>query len=91
MKTTGKGSGNIVNHEVESVTVDEAAEDYRSPRKTEKVRPFARREALRFLPDTFTFARNDCHALTELVLAEFTAKRAQFLTGKFQPRPQSLK
>jgi len=62
-----------VHHEVESLTVDEAAETTDPGGKPKKC-ALLRDAKLYFLPDTFTFARNDCHALTELVLAEFTAK-----------------
>ncbi|MGA7373742.1 MAG: sigma-70 family RNA polymerase sigma factor [Methyloceanibacter sp.] len=70
-------------HEVESMTVEETAEALQIPRKTVKMRLLRARRKFQqeldaklydFLPDTFTFAGNDCDALTERVLAAFIAK-----------------
>jgi RNA polymerase sigma-70 factor (ECF subfamily) len=68
--------------EVEGLSVEETAEALRIPRETVKTRLlWARRkmqqqldaELREALLHTFTFAESDCDALTERVLAAFTA------------------
>jgi RNA polymerase sigma-70 factor (ECF subfamily) len=70
-------------HEVESMAVEETAEALKIPRKTVKMRLLGDRRKFQqeldaklydLLPDTFTFAGNDCDALTERVLAALIAK-----------------